>query len=485
MVTRISDYFLYRWRYLVGYGVITLLVISLIGMAWLLIPGGLSENEMSSTITSSSLTLSLQLFRPDAIINLPYHLLQHMSFSLFGISDLSIKLPSLLLGLLSALGILLLLRMWFKQNVAVITTILVITSGQFLYLTQDGTSSIIYIFWSVWLLLIALMISRKARGRTFWKVALFGTGALSLYTPLAIYIILALISAVALHPHLRYIVRHLSKARLAIGITCGLILLAPLVYTIVKEPSVGLQLLGIPTTMPDIIANLKIIFQQYFTFISPGGITVMTPIYGLGVIALIGLGVIQLFTTKYTARGYIIIAWSLLLIPLRVINPQFMSVTFVPVILLIAMGVSMLITRWYRLFPRNPYARIAGLIPLAVLIGGMVFAGVDRYVYGYTYNPQIVSHFSNDLSIINHQLTDKTRGNTVMIVTEKQVPFYAAIAKYSDNVTISTGNTTGNISTKIVSHDAKKAQLGEPYRILTSDKSNAADRFYIYKTNVK
>lgn len=485
MVTRISDYFLYRWRYLLGYGVIMLLIVALLGISWLLVPGGLSDGEISSVVTSSSLTFSFQAFRPEAIINLPYHLFQHLALSLLGVSDLTIKLPSLILGALSALGVLLLLRMWFKQNVAVITTVLVITSGQFLFLIQEGTPSIVYIFWSVWLLVAALMISRKARGRTFWKVALFGIGALSLYTPLAMYIIIALLSAVALHPHLRYIVRNLSKVRVTIGAICGLVLLAPLAYTIAKEPSVGLQLLGIPTMMPDIIANGKILFGQYFSFISPGGITVMTPLYGLGVMLLIVLGIVRLFTTKSTARGYIIITWTLLLIPLRIINPQFISITFVPIILLMAMGVSMLITRWYRLFPRNPYARIAGLVPLAVLIGGMVFSGIDRYVYGYTYNPTIASHFSNDLTILNRKLAEKDRPSVAMIVTEGEVPFYATVAKYTDNLTVAPNMAAANSAVKVVSRAAKNPQFGEPSEVLTNDKSNQADRFYIYKTGAE
>ncbi|HET6747316.1 MAG TPA: glycosyltransferase family 39 protein [Candidatus Saccharimonadales bacterium] len=483
MVTRITDYFLYRWRYLLGYGVIFVLIIALLAVAWLIVPGGLTTSEMDSTVTSSSLTFSLQTFKPEAIVNLPYHLLQHASFSLFGVSNLTIKLPSLILGLFSALGILLLLRMWFKRNVAVITTVLVITTSQFLFLTQEGTPTIVYIFWSVWLLVSALMVSRKAKWSTAWKIALFGFGALSLYTPLEIYIIIALLSAMALHPHLRYIVRRLSKPRLALGIVCGLILLAPLIYTIVKEPSVGLQLLGMPTASLDILANIKMLFEQYFSFINPGGRTSITPIYGLGTCILILLGIIQLFTTKYTARGYIIIAWTLLLLPVIVINPQYVSVTFIPVVLLMAMGVSMLITRWYRLFPRNPYARIAGLIPLAVLIGGMVFSGVDRYMYGYGHIPSVASQFSRDLSLLNKQLAKKDIGNTVLIVSNAEMPFYAVVAKYAAGTSVVVGGTgLPDATTYIASRAGKNPEAGPADEIITNDMYREADRFYIYKT---
>lgn len=482
MVTRITDYFLYRWRYLLGYGVIMIMMVALIGVAGFFIPGGITAAEMQSTVTSSSFTISPESFNPETIVNLPYHLLQRLSISQLGVSQFSIKLPSIILGLFSALGLLVLLRMWFKQNVAVITTVLVITTGQFLFLSQSGTPAILYVFWSIWLLVSALMVSRRARGLTLWKMSLFGIGALSLYTPLAGYMILALLSATILHPHLRYIIRHLSRPRVIIGFICGLVLLTPLIYSIIEKPSIAMRLFGIPSEMPDIISNLKVIFDQYLNFINANPESIVTPVYGLGTVLLIVLGLIQLFTTKYTARGYIIITWSILLLPIIVINPQYVTVTFLPVVLLMAMGISLLISRWYRVFPRNPYARIAGLVPLAILIGGMVFSGVERYIYSYLYSPAIASQFSQDMKLLNREIRRDDRGMTRMIVTQNELPFYTTVAKYSSDLTVTVDGTPDpTVQTYIVSNQAMQADTGEPIRILTSNKTSQADRFYIYK----
>lgn len=482
MVANISDYFLYRWRYLLGYGVIILMMVGLFAVAWLLIPGGLTVAEMNSAITSSAFSFSIDALTPASMINLPYHVLQYLSFKAFGMSDLTIKLPSLILGLFSALGILMLLRMWFKQNVAVITTVLVVTTSQFLFLAQDGTPTVLYVFWTVWILVFALMVSRQARGALLWKVGLFIVTALSLYTPLEIYILLALLSAVVLHPHLRYIVKQLSKGRLAFATVLGLVLLAPLAYALVKQPSLGLQLLGIPTEPLHILTNVKTLFSQYFAFLSPGGQVTITPVYGLGTWLLIVLGVVRLFTTKYTARGYITIAWSILLLPVIIVNPQYVSVTFIPVVLLMAMGVSLLITKWYRLFPRNPYARIAGLVPLAIVIGGMVFSGVDRYMYGYTHIPAVANQFSDDLTLLNKKLADKNLGTTLLVVAPGEEPFYRAVVKFSPHVKLTSSVITFPADTLIVSRDGRISQNYQsiPNEIIANDKYKAADRFYIY-----
>jgi len=488
MVKQITDYLLYRQRYLLGYGVFALIIIGLLIVAGLYIPGGLSQSEMNSVIASSKLSFSLNTFDPAVIVNLPYHILQHISIAVFGISNISIKLPSLLLGALSALGLLILLRTWFKENVAVLTLILVITTGQFLFVAQSGTAGIVYIFGSVWLLVAAMMISRQAKLRGVWKVVLFGLAALSLYTPLSIYMLIALLSAIILHPHLRYIVRRLSKVKLFFAGVCALIIIAPLVYVCIRHPATALMLLGVPETVPNISANVLQLIKQYFDFIAPVSATYMTPIYGLGSMILIALGIIRLFTTKYTARSYIISAWIILLIPVLLINPTYISVTFLPGVLLMGMGIGLLFNRWYRLFPRNPYARIAGLVPLVVLIGGMVFSGIDRYMYGYLYDPRTASNFSNDLKLINRQLNDKSRGNTAIVVAPNETAFYNVVADHHKNTTVNAANlqATG-MNTVIFSQAAYHSAppTGTPYRIITNGQAASADRFYIYKIDTK
>lgn len=488
MGKKVTDYLLYRWRYILGYGLIGLTIAILLLIAGLYIPGGLSASEMQSVVASSHLSVpSFETFDPRSVINLPYNLLQRGSIELFGLSNFSIKLPSLLLAALSALGMILLLQMWFKRNVAVLTTVLVITTGQFLFVAQSGTPSIVYIFWSVWLLVAAMMVSRRAQYLGFWKIILFGFAALSLYTPLSAYILLALTSAVIFHPHLRYLTRQVLKARTKVFVAtaCALLLITPLVYAIILDPSVGLRLLGIPSVMPDITANLLMLLNQYFNFIAPNSGTLMTPVYGLGSMVLIILGIIRLFSTNYTARSYIISAWAILLIPVLLINPNFISITFVPAMLLMAMGISTLLSSWYELFPKNPYARIAGLIPLTILISGLFLTGVNRYMYGYTYDPNSAGHFSNDLRLINKEITINGDSPATVVVTKSEQAFYEVVAQQHDNITISTEQPKSD-KTAIVSRKAYvRNDYGVPQRIVADDRSTDADRFYIYKTNGK
>jgi hypothetical protein len=479
MRIKVTDYFLYRWRFIVGYSIFGLAFVGLLAIAGLYIPGGLNQAEMSSVVTAHA--FSLKSFDPSLIVNLPYHLLQRASLDLFGISTFSIKLPSLILGVLSGLGMLLLLQAWFARNVAVLTSVLIMTTGQFLFIAQNGTAGIVYIFLSVWLLVAATMVSRAKRFVGAWKITLLSLAALSLYTPLSIYIFVALAIAVILHPHLRYLVRRALKARLKVGIAvvAAIIVTAPLAYAVSLHPQTLNVLLGVPTEKIPIGAHALQIFRQYFDFLSASTGPLMTPIFSIGSMILILLGILRLLTTNYTARSYIISAWIILLIPILIINPDNTAVAFVPAMLLLAMGVRTLLSSWYVLFPRNPYARLAGLLPLIILVGGLLVSGVDRYMYGYMYDPLTASNFSHDLRLINQELA--TEAKAQLITTPSEVAFYRVVADYHPGVTAST--TVAHAGTIIVSRAANQSvSLGTPWRIITDGTAKNADRLYVYKT---
>lgn len=483
----ISDFLIYRWRYVLGYGTIALILIAGLLLAGLYIPGGLTQGEMASASASGALKLSDPATL--ATIHLPYRLLQHASIELFGLSILSIKLPSLLLGFLSAVGMLLLLRIWFKHNVALLASILTITTGQFLLIAQSGTPSIMYVFWSIWILLAATMVSRAKTPILLWKIILFVSIALSLYTPLSIYIIITLLVATVLHPHLRYVVRRLSKAKLLSAAVLSLILTVPLGYALIKNPSLALELLGIPEAMPNVGNNLVALLQQYLNFVSPESGRLMLPLFGFGSLALILLGIFRLVTSRYTARSYTITIWLVLLTPILIINPTYTSVTFVPLLLLMATGLEALIREWYKLFPRNPYARLAGLLPLSLLLITLVYSGLDRYFYGYHYDPKSTVLFSRDVRLVTTELKRTDTKSPILVVSDVEKPFYDMLLSYPPRgivqpTTVTTelpsSEQVGTGTVLVSKQSGKTATVQQPVRILTSSLTSDADRWYVY-----
>jgi 4-amino-4-deoxy-L-arabinose transferase-like glycosyltransferase len=467
---KISEFFIYRKRNLIGYTLVTLSLIGVLIFISLFLPGGITNSEIQSVLKSNSIYI-LDYWSMD-VINLPYHLLQHTSFYFLGISIFSIKLPSLILAFLSAVGMILLLKQWFKINIAVLTSLIAITTSQFLFIAQNGTSDILYLFWPVWIIYVASLIPTIKKLRKFYIVILFILATLSLYTPLSIYVIIVIAAAILIHPHLRYLIKQLSRLELIGGLIITLTLISPLIYAIYKTPSLCLTLLGIPTTWPNIESNLSSLTTQYFNFANPGGTTMITPFFELGSILLIALGAYFVLINRSTAKNYLLILWIILLIPIIILNPKYTTFTFLPLVLLLASGLNGLLSHWYGLFPRNPYARIGGLIPVVILVTFLVFSGVNRYVYEYRYNPNMVSNFNKDLLLI-----PKSAKN--IVVANKELAFYKVISKYDKSLTISTKPIS---DTFLATRDAKQSFTGyEIVRIITSSNMNNSDRLYIYK----
>ena len=485
---------IYRWRYALSYILIGATLAFLIILAALYTPGGLTPEETEKAVLVSDIT-SYEAITPQTVIDLPHHVLQKLSLFTLGVTQLSIKLPSLLLGAITSVALILLLHRWFRPNVAILTAVVVISTGQFLFITQSGTSAILYLLWPSLILLFSTLIMQKAKYAMAWYVLLFIAIALSLYSPLSLYIAVALLIAALAHPKLRLSLRSLPFNVVAAPALIGLVVLVPLITHVFEEPSIALTLLGIPSTMPDIWQNTVLVFRQYFDFISPSSGRIMSPVLGLGSLALITLGFVTIFRSRYTIRSYTIISWLILLIPIIIVQPYFLPVIFVPLMLVMAIGIDTLIREWYKLFPQNPYARFAGLIPIGVLIFTLVATGVERFVYGYHYDPQISQHFSRDARLLHETIDDKS-GDISLVVTEEEKSFYSTMAENPHTFpgttvrVTATDETNSSIinSPQVVysraAHDKTQPQQ-LPAEITVSAFSRESDRFYVYKNEEK
>lgn len=481
----ITELTFYRYRYIVGYSLFFILLIILLVIAGFFIPGGITKAEEASTVASMNIA-----FRPPfnlPIVDLPYHLLQKASVSFLGLSDIAIKLPSLILGLVSGIALFFLLRAWFRPNIAILSGVIAITASQFLIVAQSGTPTITLFFWSIILLLAATYLSRSRKLGLLWKIVFSVTAALSLYTPLSIYVLGAMLLSAILHPHLRNILKEMSKLKILFAITVGTILLIPLVVHLMHNPSIGLVLLGINDinwSIGVLWSNIQSLMQSLFGFANPTiGPETVTPLYGIPVIALMLLGFLRILADHHSSRTYALGIWLIPLAFILVFQPNLTPIAFVPFILLLAIGVETLIREWYGLFPHNPYARIAALVPLAILISGIAFTGIARYENSFRYNLDVARYFSHDLSLIRNYLS-KSKVNTTLVVPKSQKEFYAFLNREYPDLTV-VSRLTNPTKIAIVSPQTLKKNIpmyDRPSELITNSYTEKSLRFYIYKT---
>jgi hypothetical protein len=489
---KITDFFLYRNRYLASYGIIGLILIALLFVSGTLVPGGLSELEVTAATKSSNLSFSAILGnQADAVVNLPYRLLQSASLHVFGMSTVSIKFPSLVLAAASILLLYGALELWFRRNVAIITSLITMTSSQFLLQSQSGTAGIVYMFWGALLLFTASMVASSKKFRPLWIFLTAATAGLSLYTPYMLYVIIPLIIAACIHPHARFIVFRQPLWVLLLSVIVFSATLLPLGNAAIHDPFVVLKAVAgeaLSSGRIDPLANISQL-TQYLDFYNNKGGRILQPAFGLGLLLLAVVGAAHLISTKYTAKSYIMVVWILLTIPILIINPDAAGVAILPISLLCAFAIDFLIARWYTMFPRNPYARVAGLLPLGILVLVLSLSSMDRFIYGYRYDPEAVKAYSTDLRLLQSEIDWRKDQTVRLVVTEQNKRFYQAFItrnKLSDHVTVSTEQTKDTTSAVVIISGAMYAASTDkvvPSKIIVSQTTNDANRFYVYENS--
>lgn len=479
MHRRVSDFLAYRWRYVIGYSFIIIVIVASLLMAAVMIPHELRQAEIDTALTSSSLGTSSM--SPWAVIDLPYHLLQKVSFMLFGVTTLTIKLPSIILGTLTALGIFLLIRTWFSAGVAILSTLLTVVTTQFLFISQDGTPLIMHAFLSIWLLFVATFVTRRKYFGLLWKVLTCLALAASLYTPLGIYLALVMLTSSLLHPHIRFLIKKMNKKKVVAAVTIGIAALVPLAYAIYLDTDIAATLLGIPSGPVDFRANALAVLNDAFGFASLNEGYIARPLYPIGMLILMLIGLYRILTHRYTARSYITLAWGSLMLLLVTLNPSMVIKLYPVSVILVSYGIIYMIRSWYKIFPNNPYARVAGMVPLTVLVIAMVLSGATRYVGAYRYDPAILSGYTNDLVLLNKAMVKypSPTGKTLLVTTPQQTAFYQLVAKYNTKLQV-TDNPSARGDLTIISGDIARTTV-IPNDIIVSARQSNSDRFYVYK----
>ena len=300
--------FLYRHRFILGYILLLLVFFGLLSFLPMIAPGGVSSQEMQSVVESQK--INRDVLANGQVVDLPYRLLQKASTSIFGITLYSIKLPSIIIAVLTALFIILLLNRWFKSDVAIVGSILTTLSVAFLFLAGFGTPNIMYIFWLAVILWLGSKIIGNKNTHPMLVISFSFCVAMSLYTPHLIYIALGIAIAGITHPHMRHSLKQLKIYQLIISVAVFLLVLAPLVIGCISNHN-NLTKLAFTDNPGAFIANVATAFAPFFSFISAYDSVYLAPLFGLATVALVIIGALasigKLFTSRNTVVSLLII----------------------------------------------------------------------------------------------------------------------------------------------------------------------------------
>ena len=468
----ISKLFLYRHRFVIGYIVLMAAFITLLFTLPLIAQDGLSEAEMESATNSYHLSIS-EAF-DGSLVDLPYHTLQKASIRLFGLTPYSIKLPSIIIGLILGVLLILLLNRWFKNNVSLLASSLVVLSTPFLFLAGSGTPLIMLVFWPTLLLWLGSKIQGEKRPKPMYSFLFAIVMVMALFTPYMVYFAAFCIIFVILQPHLRFVVRSLPELPL---ILTGIIILlgvVAIVLNFINQPSVVMEIFAykdysINNFIPNIVAGFTPVFQWF----GESNTIFLAPLIGLPILALALTGLFSTTKGFFASRNSIASLLIVFGIIITGLNPNAVIFLILPLSILVAHGLKYLLEKWYGLFPENPYARISALFPLVILFGIIIIPGLLQYIYGYHYNSNVASKFDYSLDIIRNHLTEET------LVAGENYDFYKIL---EDTGGVKVAKDLKEVSTDKIA--ILKAQANnEKYilsQIITSPMKENSDIIYLY-----
>ena len=489
----ISKLFLYRHRFVLGY-----LFLSIIfGFALLYLPtitpNGLSEAEMESVVTSMNTDKSTVI--SGNIIDLPYHMLQKVSVLLFGLNIYGIKLPSIIIGGLLGILFILLLNRWFKNNVAVMASVLAVLSSNFLYIAGSGTPLIMMVFWPTLLFWLGSKIQGENKPKPLYCFIFAFALLLSLFTPYMVFLAVFIVLYTLFHPHLRFTITHLPKIPLTISTIIVLGASAMLIINETKNPDTLRTLAFMKDfSWTHYFENIKTAFIPFFKWSGMVESTFLAPLVGLASLALAVTGLISTYKGFFASRNSIATYLIVFTVIISGFNPNAAILLILPLAILIAHGFRYILNQWYGLFPENPYARIFGILPIAIFLIIMITSDISHFVFGYRYNPAVANQFSNDLRLIR----DNIEENSVLVVqSDLEYDFYKifekepilnimnqkkiAVTKEFPTLIFDHLATLGRYENDIDLENSIK--LEDRYtltRIITNSKSENSDRIYLY-----
>ncbi len=476
----LSSLFLYRYRFHIGFFVLAVAYAALLFGLPLLAPNGLSEAEMVSA--AHSYALQPESILKGDIVNLPYRALQKLSISLFGLTVYSVKLPSIVIGLVLGLLLILLLNRWFKSNVALLASILAVLSASFLFLAGSGTPLIMVVFWPTLLLWLGSKIQGVTKPKPMYCFVFAFALLAAIFTPHLIYLAAFIVLFALLHPHLRFTIKTLPTVPLILTLFIILMGLAALVVAAFVNPAIIPELLWAPgLTLSGFIENIKVAFLPLFSWNTTLESQFLSPFVGLASIALAVIGLLSTTKGFFASRNSIATCLIIFTIFLAGLNPESAILILLPLAILIAHGLRYILDKWYNLFPDNPYAKISGVFPIGAFMGIMIFGGITHFLYGYRYVPMVADEFNDDITLVRENLQE---GDTLYIVDdevaynffkilqddeghyiiENQIP---ATEKLPETyATLGSTNISGQLNT-----------------IITSSKYDNSDRIYMYTSN--
>jgi hypothetical protein len=355
---------------------------------------GLSEAEINyRAYTSQAGNITSELvYAPHAFVQ---NALQQISIT----NRALLRAASIGFALLSVVSVFALLRLWHAPKLAILGTVLYLTSSWFLHTARVATPDILFTLLPV-LLLIWTWLLRSRRRELALFLVVIACGIL-LYIPgMAWFIVTGIIwQAGRIAKELRTV----SAPYIISSIVMGLLFILPAGLVIYQNNGLLWTFMGLPETLPPISTIAKNIMSiPLMLFLRGPSDSAMwlgrLPLLDLFSAAFLILGVYTYSLRLNLDRSRFLFAGSILgAILFSLDGPVTIAIILPFIYIFIAGGLAFMLNQWFAVFPRNPFARNIGgsLLTIAVLMS--IFYHINHYFIAWPNTPETKQVYSQRL----------------------------------------------------------------------------------------
>lgn len=417
-----------------------------------------------------------RVVREGDVSNLWFHLIQQAGLNLFG--EVGARLVTLLFAAATVGLLVSVIYMLVHRHASMLAGLLMVGSLPFVSMATSLQPVIMLAFWPLALMAIALNLLRRQRkgARIFWWLTFIIAATLAMFTPLMWLVLGLMMVASFFHPHARHSIRVLGWWRVF-----GIIPLATIVclvgFTWWRDGSVA-QLVGVSRSfsLDVLMVNARLAVDA----VIGRGITmaggVMYPLMSFGVGALALLGLIKMVSHKHALRSYFLGLGVLLGGLMSIVAPSFLIIEFVFLMLAAGVGLQALIDEWYGFFPFNPYARIFGLIPLALFVGVVVATDVMHIFQVNQYSASAVRQRDEGIVAARSLVTTPSTGAVTIVVPQQKFHLY----RFAFDQTVRVTTSFSPDPTRTILVDPEVGDYGVPKKMLTNDNAQDGLEFRVY-----
>jgi len=291
------------------------------------------------------------------------------------------RLVNVLIGVIIAGCLFLIIKSWHTTRIAIIGTLLFVTSSWFLHTARNGSYDILY---ALYLPIMLCYIRLRQKQHIYLYVTLLLiSSVILLYIPSLCLIVLAIL--IWQGKRIIEYSRLVNKIWLTVYGFITTALVAPLIWSFIQNPSLIRIWLGLPQKIPT-ISEFALRFGHIL-----GDIFVLRQqnnLMGVG-----RLPYLDAFTTAIVLIGVYAYAFKIKLDRTRLlIGIFFVSAVLIafglnivisillPIIyLFVSAGIALLLQQWFTVFPKNPLAKYIGVAVILLSISLTVF----YHMYGY------------------------------------------------------------------------------------------------------